>query len=152
MTTTASFITSRFGAIDFQDDDVITISGGLLGFPDSRRYVLIQHKTGSRFRWLQSLDDGQVAFLVVDPAEFFANYAPEISDHVASQHGLTAETPRLVYTIVTIPRGKPEAMTANLAGPIVINCDTRRGVQLVIEDPAYGIKHPIGVNSQQSAA
>jgi len=152
MTTLASTLTTRFGAIEFIDDDIIHLCGGILGFPDGERFVLVQHKEGSRFRWLQSLDDPKLAFLVVDPAEFFANYAPEITDKLAADLGLNEETPRLVYTIVTIPRGQPEAMTANLAGPIVINLETRKGVQVIIEDPAVGIKHPLGVISQQSAA
>lgn len=152
MTTPASFITARFGAVDFDDLDILTLEDGLLGFPQCRRFIVICHKEGSRFRWLQSLDDPQLAFLVVDPGEFFADYAPEMDDAEAIRLALAEQTPRLVYTIVTIPRGQPEAMTVNLAGPIVINLETRSGKQIVVEDPAYGIKHPLGVVTERTAA
>jgi len=152
MTTPASFDTARFGLVAFDDLDVVTLPEGLLGFPECRRFLVLLHKEGSRFRWLQSLEDPRLAFLVVDPGEYFADYAPALDDADAADLGLSVETPRLVYTIVTIPQGRPEAMTVNLAGPIVINLETRFGRQVVVEDPAYGIKHPLGVVTERSAA
>jgi flagellar assembly factor FliW len=34
-------------------------------------------------------------------------------------------------------------MTANLQGPLVINRDTRRGIQAVLTDPRWKTKHDI---------
>ncbi len=144
--------TARFGAIEYRPEDVLNFAGGLLGFPACDRFVLIEHKEGSPFRWLQSLDEPSVAFLVVDPGHFVEDFAPEMPDCVANALGLECETPRLVYTIVTIPPGKPRAMTINLAGPIVVNAENRSARQVVLEDVRYPIRFPVFQERQEQAA
>lgn len=143
MTMTTHFTSTRFGEVAYTEADIVTIEGGLLGFPTSSRYLILAHKEGSPFRWLQSLDEPGLAFLVVDPVHFVEGYAPILGEEAAGALGLTEGTPRLVYTIATIPNGRPEEMTINLAGPIVINGETRVARQLVIEDPNCAIKHRV---------
>ena len=153
MTTMNNLQSTRFGAIEYSPEDVVTIQDGLLGFPGREAYLVLTHKEGSPFRWLQSIDEPALAFLVVDPGHFVQGYSPLMSDEAASALGLGEETPRLVYTIATIPNGKPEEMTLNLAGPIVINGETRAARQLVIEDPNCAIKHRVfGKTAEQLAA
>lgn len=135
--------TTRFGMIDCTEDDLVELPEGLLGFPDQRRFVVVEHKEGSPFRWLQSADDPNLAFLVINPGNFRTDYSPELPSTPANELELTEETPTVVYAIVSIPPGKPEEMTANLAGPIVINAETRTGMQVVIEDDKWQIRHPI---------
>ncbi|MBS1710522.1 MAG: flagellar assembly protein FliW [Armatimonadetes bacterium] len=143
MKTTQLIETARFGTIEFCDADLVTLAEGILGFPGQTRYLVIQHKEGSPFCWLQSADDGALAFLVVDPAYYVPDYAPELPDETARQLELGEETPRLVYTIVTIPKGKPDDMTLNLAGPILINLEKRLAKQVVVEDVRYAIRHRV---------
>lgn len=132
--------TTRFGRIDFTEDDLVIFSEGLVGFGSRRQFVLIDHKPGSPFRWLQSTEDGQLAFLVIDPAEYTNDYSPIMPKHAASDLEMLEDTPRLVYTIVTIPSGRPEGMTLNLAAPIVINAATRRAKQIILDDAAYPVR------------
>jgi flagellar assembly factor FliW len=143
MITQTSVQTRRFGAIEVTPEDVITFPDGLLGFPECTRFVVIRHKEGSPFRWLQSVQHPELAFLIVDPVHLVPDYAPLMEEQVADDLGLTEGTPRLVYTIVTIPPGNPQAMTLNLAGPIVINGVTRIARQLVLTDERYGTKHGV---------
>ncbi|MCU0315181.1 MAG: flagellar assembly protein FliW [Fimbriimonadaceae bacterium] len=150
MTMTA-FSTTRFGTIECTDEDIVTFKDGLLGFPQLRQYVLIQHKEGSPFRWMQSLEEGGVAFLVIDPTHYVSDYAPEIPDRTAEKVNLTTETPCLVYTIVTIPKGRPEDMTLNLAGPLVINGLSGEAVQVVLEDDSYPIRHKVFSETRSEA-
>ncbi len=138
-----TFSSSRFGAIDYSNDDVVTFEDGLLGFPDCHCYLILEHKAGSPFRWLQSLDAPELAFLITDPSTFISGFAPALASDWANALKLDDQTPRLVYTIVTIPSGRPDAMTINLAGPIVINAELRIAKQLVIEEEGYGVRHPI---------
>ncbi|MCA0360315.1 MAG: flagellar assembly protein FliW [Armatimonadetes bacterium] len=143
MTATHMIETTRFGALEFTTEDVVEFSDGLVGFPDVKRFVLIQHKEGSPYRWLQSLDLGDLAFLVVDPAVYVSEYAPDMPRSFADSLQMQEDTPRLVYTIVTIPRGRPEEMTLNLAGPIVINLATQRAAQIVLEDDRFPIRFSV---------
>ena len=65
--------TSRFGTIEAPEEKGISISGGLLGFPESTRYLMLDHDQDSPFKWLQSMDEGEVAFVVTDPLVLLAD-------------------------------------------------------------------------------
>ena len=51
-----------------------------------------------------------------------------------------------LYTIVTIPQGEPEMMTANLQGPILINLATREAKQILLVSDDYPIRYPLFQN------
>lgn len=142
---------TRFGTIQFQEGDVVTLPDGMVGFPRWTRFVLVQTRAGSPFRWLQSVEDPGLAFLLADPTAYCPNYAPELPDHVAGSLGLTEETPCLVLVTAAIPRGRPEDMTLNLAAPVVINLENRTGAQVVLESEAYTMKHRVFEQAPQPA-
>lgn len=138
-----TFSTARFGEIEYDNKDVVVFSEGLVGFPQYTRFLILDHKEGSLFHWLQCLDEPALAFLVVEPGRVFSGYDPEISDAQAASLALQPSTETIVLAIVTIPRGQPQLMTANLAGPLVINAETRLGRQMVLDDERYWVKQPI---------
>jgi len=134
---------SRFGNIDYQDHDIITFEEGLVGFPTITRFVILCPREDKPFRWLQSIDEPELAFLVTDPAAYVPEYAPAVSTTTARSLSLEPQTPRLLFTTVNIPRGKPDEMSINLAGPLVINAIERKGKQIVLEDGAYTTKYRV---------
>ncbi len=134
---------TRFGNIDYEDLDIVTFHEGLVGFPSFTSFVILCPREDKPFRWLQSIDEPGLAFLVTDPAAYVEEYAPKISNSVAHFLSLEPDTPRLLFTTVNIPRGKPAEMTLNLAGPIVINAEERKGKQIVLEDGAYTTKYRV---------
>lgn len=135
------FFSTRFGTIDCTEDDIFTIPEGFLGFPTYTRFVVVNHKESSIFRWIQSVEQPALAFLVMDPAAVEPTYMPELAETDAAALMLEEETPRIVYAIVTIPPGKPEEMTLNLAGPLVINAERKIGRQVVIQDEQWSPRH-----------
>ena len=48
--------TTRFGRIEVDGDKLITFKGGILGFPDLKKYALIQTSPDPVFFWLQSVE------------------------------------------------------------------------------------------------
>ncbi|MCG9895708.1 MAG: flagellar assembly protein FliW [Fimbriimonadaceae bacterium] len=146
------FNTTRFGEISFDSLDVVTFPEGLAGFTAAKRFVFVQHREGSPFRWMQSLDDPALAFLVVDPNHYVAEYSPEMPASAAKKLQLGPETPLLVYTMASIPSGRPEAMTLNLAGPIAVNAETRTALQIVLEGDGWSVRHSVfGADGSQAA-
>lgn len=143
MNDTHLFDTTRFGTVGYTDADIVAFNDGLVGFPDHRRFLLLCHKPDSPFRWLQSLDEPQLAFLVTDPANWVPGYAPQVDEKHVEPLGLGTDTPRLVFVTVTIPPGQPDDMTINLAGPIVIDLERRVAIQLVLQDETYTTKHRV---------
>jgi len=134
---------TRFGTIDYISEDVVHFAEGLIGFSALQHFVLLATKEGSPFRWLQSVDQPAVAFLVSDPNVYVESYHPVIADDLALQLELDEATPTILYTTVTIPPGNPQDMTLNLAAPIVINARSRQAKQLVLDDHAYTIRHRV---------
>lgn len=137
---------TRFGAIEYSDSDVLTFTEGMLGFPDAKQFVLLSHKPESPFRWLQSVDEPSLAFLIAEPAQMVKDYSFEISDSLAAVLGVDDQVPPVVYATVSIPAGKPREMTMNLAGPILLSPRTGRAAQIVVEDSAYTTKHKVFQN------
>ena len=120
-------------------------AGGLPGFPDVRRFVLVRLGDElSPFSVLRSLDGntGDSAgpeFVVTHPALFFPDYEPEIDDDVAGRLELKSAEDALLLVIVTVA-DPVSASTANLLGPIVVNRHTRAAAQAVLGDSGYATR------------
>lgn len=142
---------TRFGEIEYSADDIITFADGVIGFPNNTRFLLLNHKPNTPFRWLQSIEDSALAFLVAFPEVIAPGYAPEIENSIAQELELTEETPQMVLTTVTIPPGRPEEMTTNLLGPIIINGATMQAKQVILTDEAYTVKHRVFATTDRAA-
>ncbi len=135
--------TSRFGEIEVNDTDLIELPSGLIGFPELKRYVLLDHdRQESPFKWLQSLDDGAIAFVLINPLLFKPDYTVEVTEVEVCDLELKNEEDAVISVIVTIP-SNPQNMTANLKAPLVFNLGNRRGKQLVLSNPQYTTRHNI---------
>lgn len=117
-----------------QDADAHTLHfpEGIPGFPDSRRFQLVALAPDSAFSVLESLDEPGVAMVVCVPWAFFPDYAPRLD--AEEQDDLEVDSPDdvTVFCPVTVA---DDAVYLNLVGPFVVNARTRRGRQLVLEDP-----------------
>jgi flagellar assembly factor FliW len=142
--------TSRFGEIDVEDQSVVDMPGGMLGFSEFTRFVLIQHNQDSPFLWYQSVDEPGLAFVIVDPFGFFPDYEVMLSQEDLEVLDSEDLGKLAVFSVVVIPEN-PEDMTANLQGPIVINVDTKIARQVVLNDERYSPRQPI-LETLQAAA
>lgn len=134
--------TTRFGEIEVKEADLIELPAGLIGFPELKKYVILDHDKDSPFKWLQSLDDGAIAFVLINPLLFKPDYTVEVTEAEVSDLELKAEEDAIICVIITIPTN-PQNMTANLKAPLVFNLTTRKGKQLVLSNSAYTTRHNI---------
>jgi len=132
--------TSRFGEIEVDDADIITLPEGLIGFPELVRYVLLDHDTDSPFKWLQSLNEGAMAFVVISPLTFRPDFTVEVTEEEISVLKLENAEDAVISVIVTIPMD-PKKMSANLKAPLVFNLKNRTGKQVIVKDAQYQTKH-----------
>jgi flagellar assembly factor FliW len=135
--------TRNFGSIEVRSDQIIYLEPGLLGFAKYHRYVLIEHHQETPFLWLQCLDKEDLAFVVIDPRYLLSDYQPGPLAQAMQDLKVEQAEDIKVLVILTIPQGKPQEMTANLMGPVVINLKTRQGRQFVLDDPSYSYKHRV---------
>lgn len=115
---------------------------GMLGFAGERRFVLLPAAAKGIF-WFQSVDDGALVFLVIDPFEFFPEYTVELPD--LPEPG---EEHVLVLTIVTLPRQKGEACTTNLQAPLVFDLRDRTARQMLLPDPRWHTRHAVELRAR----
>jgi flagellar assembly factor FliW len=101
------------------------------GFPTDRRFMLVRVDESDLLYALTSVDSPGLRFLVMPPAPFFPEYAPEIDDETLAALDVQDPSRLLVLLVVTVTGAANEA-TANLMAPIVLDQDTRRAVQLVL--------------------
>ncbi len=127
--------TRLFGEIEIQDDKIITLDKGIVGFPDLTKFTIIydtEKEEKTAIMWFQSLDEPQFAMPVVVPTDIVPDYAPMIEDDFLQPLGEL--TPENTYVLVTIKVPKKiEDMTINLKAPIIINIDTLKGGQIIVE-------------------
>lgn len=139
-TDTTTIRTTRFGDISIPKDKAIEIIGGVLGFPASSHYAMLDHEEESPFKWLQSLDEPDVAFVVTDPMIFFPEYVVHFRKEELTGLRIENEADVVVFVILSL-HGQINEMTANLQGPLIINAKNRSGRQLVLKDALYRTKH-----------
>jgi flagellar assembly factor FliW len=132
--------TARFGEVTVEEDRIIHFVEPILGFEQSNRYVILDHAEDSPFKWLQSADEPDLAFVVTNPKFFGIDYEFELGDEQAQKLSLEAAEDALVVTIVNIPQENPGKMTTNLLGPIIINQKLRQAMQVVLHDTPYNTK------------
>jgi len=130
--------TTRFGNVEIDGSRVITFKDGLLGFPEHRRFALIQTTDDGIFFWLQSVDDPALAFLVCDPLAFVPDFQAQVRPDDVHTLGLHDLTDCRVLVIVNKVDGY---LTGNLLGPLVIGAHSLLGKQLVLSDKRYGTRH-----------
>lgn len=134
--------TTRFGAIEVDEARVVCFQEGLPGFPEARRFALLEHSPESPFHWLQSVDDGALAFVVMDPILLDEKYLEAIPREALAELGLEEAAKAAVLVIVNIQRAS-RTITANLLAPIIINPQNKSGKQIILLGSGYQIKQPI---------
>ncbi len=133
--------TSRFGALEVAEADIISLSEGLMGFEDLHRYFIVDSSDDTMILWFQSIDRSDIAFPILEPKIFRPDYGVRLSGNELRllQIDSVAKPETLVYSILTIPED-PCGMTANLKAPIVINVKEGIGRQVVLQENEYSVK------------
>jgi flagellar assembly factor FliW len=141
--------TSRFGTIEFREDVLLTFPSGIIGFPDSTRYVILDHDRDVPFKWLQSVDEPEVAFVVMDPVLFKPDYRVEIPAEDIPELTARDESDLAMFVILTIPSSDPKSLTANLRAPVIVNRNTRAAKQVILTDE-LPTRYPLFDRHQQT--
>ena len=126
-------------------ENVLRLPYGLLGFEKVKNYALISRPHEEPFLWLQMLDEGRHAFLILSPSVAVPDYRPDISEAEVKFLELTTPDDALVFNIVTLRANGPA--TINLKGPLIVNRYTRVGKQVIPNNAAqYAVSYPLPVS------
>jgi len=133
--------TKAFGTVEVDEKQKVKIPLGLFGFEDYTEYVLLdaEHEP---FFWLQSTDEKEIAFVIINPFLFRKDYEANVTNEELAEIGIKSADNALIFVIVTIPQDGGN-MTANLQGPIIINKESMTAMQAILSDPKWKTKHDI---------
>lgn len=126
----------RLGRLEIPDHLVITMAKPVLGFERLKRFCLIEVEELAPFLWWQSIEDPAVAFLVVNPRVFVADYHIEVNSREIAELEVEQAEDVETYVVVTIPEDISR-VTLNLQGPLLVNSKTRSAKQLVLVNTDY---------------
>jgi flagellar assembly factor FliW len=132
------------GDLQVAEDELVEFHEGIFGFPECRRFVLLQGSKEGTF-WLQSVEHSALAFLLVDPFLFVPGYVVDLSSGDLAELQAAPGEHVAILSIVTLPRSRTEQPTANLQGPIAMNLRARVGRQIVIPDSPWGVRQPVAL-------
>ncbi len=138
--------TTRFGNVQVTEEQIIHFAEGIPSFESEREFIIVPYE-GASFVFLQSVQTPDLAFLMINPFEYFADYEFTLKDDVMNKLGIQGPEGVAIFNFLTIPGGNVAETTANLLAPIIINQKNREACQLILEDSPYTTKHKL---SQQS--
>lgn len=134
--------TALFGPQEIHDDDVITFPQGIPGFENNTQFKVFHEEGKPTVHWLQSLDDPELSFSVMEPQLLKLGYEFILDDAqcqlIDLQEGddfavvvmLFKQNGALAQSGEQVPAYK--AIRANLAAPMVINVRSRKALQAVL--------------------
>ena len=133
---------SRFGDIEIQENQIITIPSGLIGFSEDRRFVIREDEAAKPFLWLQSVDNDALAFVMIEPHFSFSNYELELTNENLKKLKAERIEDLSVFVLVTMAKSM-EDVTVNLQGPLLFNLDKKLGLQFIIAEGKYSTRHSL---------
>jgi flagellar assembly factor FliW len=116
---------------------------GLLGFRDFKRFRLFEPAGAYPFKFLQAIQNEEYSFVCIDVGAIQPDFVLPLSQDDAEFLAAERQDDVMVLAIVVIPEDEPRLMTANLAGPLVINKALLKGRQLVLDSGKYPLKYRI---------
>lgn len=137
--------TKHFGEIDLDKDKIITFEQGIIGFEDYKNYtILYDTEDGEKasISWLQSIDEQALAIPVINPLLVKPDYNPVVEDELLKPLGEINEENVVLLLTITVPSDLTK-MSVNLKAPFVINADTRKGSQIIVENQDYEVKYNV---------
>jgi len=123
-------------------DAVIRFDEGLVGFAESKNFVLMENQDIAPLRLLRSTGSADISFLVLDPKLRISDYYTQIPAREWESIGITDPNKRLAFVIVNIGLN-PKESTGNFQAPLLINYETMTGRQVILTDSGFCLRHPL---------
>lgn len=135
--------TEKFGEIEVEDSRIFEFVLPVIGFDELSKFIILDPNQDSLFKWLQSVEDGSLAFPIISVAALEYDYSVDLSDSVISALEITNPESLLVMNITSIPQDNPQGTTINLLAPLVFNLDNQKAGQIVLSGSGYDISYPM---------
>lgn len=131
--------TRDFGEMEIRQEDIVRFSGEIFGFGDYRKFVfLYQEDISEHFVWMQSTEEPDLCFILVSPEVVADSFSPKLPDNIET---LIGPGDCMCWLMVVVKEPFVDS-TVNLRSPIVVNPETKKAAQIILEAD-YPVKHPL---------
>ena len=131
--------TTNFGRIEIEATKTIKFEEKILGFEGFSQFSIINSQTDHSFFWLQSLEKSDLAFIMINPAQYIEGYQVELTEEISMKLELNDRAELLIYSLVVIGQ-EGSYISTNLKAPLLINSSNNKAGQFVLEQD-YPTRH-----------
>ena len=137
------------GRLEVDDGSLLYCTDGLVGFEEHKNYYLAEVPEYRPFLWMMSVEEPDLGFAVADPQLFFpGHYEVNLGEAERGALDMQPGDTMSIFVLVSIIDGGRQ-IVANLKGPVVLNTRNRICRQVVIYNPAYAVRQPLLVPSEE---
>ncbi|MBP1925760.1 flagellar assembly factor FliW [Sedimentibacter acidaminivorans] len=134
--------TRSFGDISISEDDIIIFTEGMYGFEEYKKYIILKDTPEDDIMYLQSVDNKDLSFVLIDPFVVINNYEPNVEIDDLEKLDVQ-EKSQLRFLLVAIISKEIENSVVNLKSPIAINTDLNIAKQIILENLEYPLRYPM---------
>lgn len=125
--------TTHFGDVEVNPEAIISFPQGLVGLPELTRFVLLHEERSNPGEspivfWLQSLDEPEMSFNLIDPSVLGVAYEMVLTDEECALLK-TQNFGDVVVLLMVGTKDQSRELEAKPRLPFVINPNTRLGLQ-----------------------
>ncbi|MFA9423333.1 MAG: flagellar assembly protein FliW [Sedimentibacter sp.] len=133
--------TRDFGDIIVNEDDTINFTCGMYGFDEYNKYVILKDNPEDDVMYLQSVDNTNLSFVLIDPYSILRNYELSLIDEDLNELGVETEE-ELKFLVIAIIKEEFKDSVVNLKSPIAINPITKVAKQVIVQN-SYPLRYNI---------
>ena len=133
--------TRDFGYIAVDEEDVINFICGMYGFDNYTRFVILKDSPEDDIMYLQSLENFDLSFVLIDPYSIFNSYNPSVNEEDLTDLETDNEG-KLKFLVIAIIKEEIKDSVVNLKSPIAINPKTRKAKQVILQN-LYPLRYNI---------
>lgn len=135
--------TAKFGEIEVDKNSIFDFVSPIIGFKGLKKYTIVDYKPDSPFKWLQSLEDEELAFPITLCSFFGIDYQFDIPDEEAEKLKIETADDVFVFNIANIPSSNPQGATINMLAPIVVNLANKKAMQIILKNTDFEVRHKL---------
>lgn len=133
----------KFGELNVKKENIFDFVSPIIGFNDLKKYTIVDYKPDSPFKWLQSMEDMELAFPVTLCSFFGIDYKFDIPDEEAEMLGIENADDVFVCNIANIPSSNPQGATINMLAPVVINLKNKKAMQIILKNTDFQVRYKL---------
>ena len=140
----ATLVTKEYGTLEYDPSDLIHFPDGVFGFTELHEYLPIcfNEEEDSTMLLYLSIDNPNIGFVIINPFALDPNYDPRLSEEEIQYLGAKDEN-SLVFYVICVLKENYLDNTVNMKCPLVINPETRTGMQVIMHNSSYGFRHTL---------